>query len=385
MRKLLSALAALIMVLALAKPANALEGGSEDAENPRVVSLNGCTGFLYSPRIVLTAAHCEGAEVAMKPMLKTTPRPNSTNSAEIIKFIQHEDYQYRANGWPDMNDFAVAILDRPLADISEAKLVDELTLLKMAETRAEVFFTGYGLQSLKDREDSKVNPRYVYPRTTQFNLIPRAEGLKRIQEMVSYTDGLDGYPNDLIMVDQPYGGPQTCDGDSGSGYYLRDGDEFTYLGVTHWPLGGRNCYTDDLLGGWYKGDATVGMFPVYRGLHMISEAQEFIAANPSKLGIPAVGKPKNYVLPSFPSTLSSTVKARVKNYLESNRGVTKFICTSVRFSNTPRSTSIAMRVKAKAVCEYAKSLRPNLSIWHQSKVTTKSRAFGMQLVTLKFD
>ena len=140
MIKLLSSLVALIMVLALAKPANALEGGSEDAENPRAGSLNGCTGFLYSPRIVLTAAHCEGAEVAMKPMLKTTPRPNSTNSAEIIKFIQHEGYQYRTDGLPDINDFAVAILDRPLADISGAKLVDELTLLKMAETWAEVFF-----------------------------------------------------------------------------------------------------------------------------------------------------------------------------------------------------------------------------------------------------
>lgn len=380
MKKLLTFSAAVALAVTGLQPVHALEGGEEDPGNPRVVSLNGCTGFLYSPRIVLTAGHCDRASTALEPGLRTTWNLTNANSAKVIKFLQHPDYQYRQSGQVDLNDFGIAILDRPLAEVDEAKLVDEETLLAMAERGDKVLFTGYGLQSLEDREDSKVNPRAVLPRTAEFELIPRSEGLSRIAEYVARDSGLNSYPQDLVMVSQPLDGAQTCDGDSGSGYYLRDGSEFTYLGVTNWPLGIRNCYSTSPSDNWWQKDATVGIFPVYRGLDLIAEAEEFVAANPYEMK-----KPKNIVLPTFGSSLSSRVKARVKSYLDANPGVTKFICTSVRLRTTPRGESIANRARAKAVCEYAKSLDPTISTWYQSKLSTKRAAVGMQLVTIKFN
>lgn len=366
-------------------PASGLEGGTEDIDNPRVVSLDGCTGFLYSPRIVLTAGHCSQAKRALEPGLRTTWNQTNTNSAKVIKFIQHPGFVARSEGNPEVNDFGVAILERPLAYVPEAKLIDEDTLLAMAENRELVTFTGYGLQSYQDRIKSQKDPRAVFPRTTEFELIPKAEGEARVAKMLQVDSWLKTYPEEMIMVNQPQLGAQTCDGDSGSGYYLRDGNSFTYLGVTNWPLGIRNCYVEDVSKGWYQGDATVGFFPVYRGLEVIAEAKAYVAANPVPGEVQVTRQRYNFVLPRFFGAMTESVRERVQKYAVSNSEATKFVCTSVRLSSTPMKQAIAMRAQAKAVCDLAKTVNPDLKIWVQSKVSTKRSAVGMQLVTIKFD
>lgn len=386
MRKVITLLLPLLMTLGFVSPTAAMERAEADPGNPRVVFLGGCTGFLYAPRIVLTAAHClyrNGQEWDIRvlaPGVRTTQRTTTSNSVAVIKKIQHPDYRDRVFGETARhNDFAVLILEKPLANVSTAKLIDEPTLLAMAESRSEIIQSGYGFQSLADR-NNKTEPRQVFPMTAKFKLLPKQEGIQRIRDHVAAIDYVQRYQEDLVMLSQPFGGPQLCDGDSGSGFYLRDGNEFTYLGVLEGPLGISNCFYETVEEIPMKVDATVGMFPVYRGLDQIREAEVFVATHPI-----ATKSSKNYVLPSFGSSLSSTAKARIKNYVEANSGATKFVCTSVRLSSTSRAESIAMRAKAKAVCEYAKSLDPKLSTWVQSKASTKRSALGMQLITIKFD
>jgi hypothetical protein len=372
-------------------PANALDGGQEDPGNPRVVSLNGCTGFLYAPRIVLTAAHClsrqgfENEIRALKPGLRTTWNLTDANSVRVIKRFYQEGYAYRVPGVSvDLNDFGVLVLEKPLSDVRTASLVSKEEALSLANSNAQLVFTGYGFQSYEDRIDSQKNPRSVLPKTTTFNLLTPAEASQRISQHLMWPN-YKSYPTNLFSVAQPQNGPQTCDGDSGSGYYLRDGDNFKYFGVTNWPLGIKNCFGNDSslpngrmgsASGTPDGsDATVGIFPAYLGLDIIREAEAYVAA-----------APRQKTLAAFDSNvtgLTTLQKSQIKSTLDANPDAAKVICTGIRFYSQPMSVNIMVRKRAKSACDYAKQLNPSLSIWYQNKPTNARSYAGKVLLTVK--
>ena len=83
------------------------------------------------------------------------------------------------------------------------------------------------------------------------------------------------------------------------------------------------------------------------------------------------------------TTLTSQQKAQVKAAVDANPSAEKFICTGIRFESAPMSENIVVRKRAKAACDYAKTLNPALSTWFQNK-PTKSRSYaGKVLLTIK--
>jgi hypothetical protein len=81
--------------------------------------------------------------------------------------------------------------------------------------------------------------------------------------------------------------------------------------------------------------------------------------------------------------LTAQQRAQIKTAVESNPTAEKFICTGIRFETQPMSVNIMVRQRAKAACDYAKTLNPNLSTWFQNK-PTKARSFaGKVLLTVK--
>jgi hypothetical protein len=89
-------------------------------------------------------------------------------------------------------------------------------------------------------------------------------------------------------------------------------------------------------------------------------------------------------LSSFSSnSLSNKLKSEIKSVLAKADGNTKFICTGIRYVSQPVSENVKVRARAKAACDYAKSLNPKLSTFFQTK-TTKARSFnGKVLVVSK--
>jgi hypothetical protein len=86
---------------------------------------------------------------------------------------------------------------------------------------------------------------------------------------------------------------------------------------------------------------------------------------------------------STATTLTSQQKAQVKAAVEANPDAEKFICTGIRYFSQPTSVNIMVRKRAKAACDYAKQLNPNLSTWYQNKPTQARSYSGKVLLTIK--
>lgn len=81
--------------------------------------------------------------------------------------------------------------------------------------------------------------------------------------------------------------------------------------------------------------------------------------------------------------LTNLQKQQIRATVEANPNADKFICTGIRFYSQPMSMNIMVRKRAKAACEFAKELNPELSTWFQNK-PTKARSFaGKVLLTVK--
>ena len=82
-------------------------------------------------------------------------------------------------------------------------------------------------------------------------------------------------------------------------------------------------------------------------------------------------------------TVTETQKAEIREVISRLDGNTKFICTGARLASNPYGMNIAVRMRARLVCEYAKSLRPDLSYWYQTKITTHNNFNGRVIVVSK--
>jgi M6 family metalloprotease-like protein len=91
-------------------------------------------------------------------------------------------------------------------------------------------------------------------------------------------------------------------------------------------------------------------------------------------------------LSSFSSSatgLTSEQRAEVKAAVEANPYAEKFVCTGIRYFSQPMSENIKVRARAKAACEYAKRLNPDLSTFFQNKPTQARSYAGKVLLTIK--
>jgi hypothetical protein len=86
---------------------------------------------------------------------------------------------------------------------------------------------------------------------------------------------------------------------------------------------------------------------------------------------------------STSTTLTNLQRSQVKAAVEANPNATKFICTGIRYVSQPMSENIKVRKRAKAACDYAKTLNPELSTWYQNKPTEARSYAGKVLLTIK--
>ena len=313
--KLRAVAAAITVCLStLSYSANAGYDAEVDLSNPRIVPIYGdyrssspnppnsgdqasYSGFLYSSRIVFSAAHSEvqfdrqGNKTAFNSKYLFVGKPNSTagDYSGLVKvekrFIAKN---YRFNN-ATLDDFAIYVLEKDLITAPSVKLLTPELEIEIRESQTPIKMHGYG--EYKDRcdPDEKLpcSPKYkktLQPRSLTSKLLTLTEaetivGYKRSQ----LTDHL------IILNGKAGFG---CSGDSGGSITSTYKNEFIYLATTPNGLSSYACGASD----GYDGKSGINYAsPVYKHLDIIKEAEDYVAAALAKEAKAAPAKKKSTI------------------------------------------------------------------------------------------
>ena len=290
---LLALLAAALTLGVLPTPSQAGYNAPIDLTNPRIVPIYnfnqpstsnptgeaGFSGFLYSSRIVFSAAHSEydfnsdGSIVYKPETQKYVGLPNSkttdlTGMVRVSKKIISKTYRYDG---ATLGDFVIYILEKDLIQAEPVALLTPEIEKELIATRAEIRMHGYGEYIDRCRAGevapcSKKDLRTDLPRsiTSILRTLQEAEsivGYKRPQLSKS-----------LIMQNgkQGFG----CGGDSGGSTTTIYQGKLMYLTTTPNGMNGYACGAPP----GYDGFGGINYSsPVYEFADIIKEAEEYVA------------------------------------------------------------------------------------------------------------
>ena len=258
--------------------------GQDGASEVRLMA--GWSGFLYSPRIVFSAAHSHyrfdnnGNRILQEPSFITVGKPNSSaqnveGRAKVIKTFVG-DYKKSSTGWT-LNDFIILVLDRDLATVSPAKLMTAEIEAELVNARAEVVFHGYG--EYRDRcapgeknpckkDWDNLNQRTSeLPRIARLNLAPLSD---------SYFSWLTADQRTELR-ETVISNPQGCPGDSGGPITTTYKGNLLYLGMGLDAANVYACGAGDAKDSENNLDSFGWFSPIYKHLDLLKEAEAFVA------------------------------------------------------------------------------------------------------------
>ena len=280
----------IIIIVALGHPARGSYEGTPDFTNDRIVPLmssptdlnSSGSGFLYSSRIVFTSSHTSfsfnttGNRQEFRPDL-SVGKPNLDiktigQGIRVIKRISAPGYL--KEGDPDLNDFAILILEKDLVKVDPVQLLTPDIERDLKEKRAEVKLHGYGVFVDLCGAGESLPCRSNYPRTSD---IPRSISatIRPVEDFPS----LIGYEvperlfNQLLFFSP--GKSSMCNGDSGGSLTTTYNGKLLYLANIGTADKIYACGQTRLFDG--KGGINFSQ-PIYKYIDLIKEAETFVAA-----------------------------------------------------------------------------------------------------------
>ncbi len=262
-------------------PSHAIQGGASALGDRNTVKLGGCGGFLYAPRIVLTAQHCL-YNPTTKPASLLEPyqidvfSPGSISDRPIAgeKYFVPEGFAwYNSDGYSTFGkDFAVLVLSKPHQFSGKSEIADLKIINDYISKGTEVTIVGFGKRYKDDTKEQRP------PMKANFRLATNLEATQIIAEYKTRYNRTGIYGPTLHAF-IPYGETMTCDGDSGSPLFFRSGDITTYLGASSGISGTPNCGADQE---WGKSGGMQSVEPAYLYLDLIHEAEKYVQQHPYK-------------------------------------------------------------------------------------------------------
>jgi hypothetical protein len=285
MRKRL-AIVASVLSLALLAPLSAegVEYGQDATGDPNAIWVMGASGFLYSDRIVFTAAHTVefyGDNFARDAYLFEPGVKNGPNNKKYFaqKVLMAPTYRSRVGtDNTRVNDFAIIILRESMPVQNKVVVASPADIESFIREKAPVEMVGYGFQSEASRKDLQWRNSQSPHKMT--SVLVSGEDLRK------YYAAYPGWiqPNQTILdlgIPNNEKVGSNCDGDSGSGFFVQKGDTRYYLGAA----GGSQAGITNCNGSFTKfapHGGMSGITPTYKFLSLIKEAEDFVA-NEKKL------------------------------------------------------------------------------------------------------
>ena len=276
MRKLL----VLVLSISLLAPTSAdgVEFGQDATGDPNAVRMNGGgSAFLYSDRLVFTAAHnFDGSE--NWPNLGFVNAPGVLSTSDQKQYRIHKILKaptYRARVGTDntrIDDFAIIILRESIPMQNKVEVASPADIESFIREKAPVEMVGYGFQNEAQRSETQAWKDRAPRKMT--SVLVSGEDLRKYYS--TYQGWIE--PNQTIL---DLGVPNTekngsvCDGDSGAGFFVQKGDVRYYIGAVGGAQAGiTNCRS------FLKFLPTGGMSgvnPAHTALALVKEAEEFVA------------------------------------------------------------------------------------------------------------
>jgi hypothetical protein len=104
---------------------------------------------------------------------------------------------------------------------------------------------------------------------------------------------------------------------------------------------------------------------------------------PAEVTSPAVTSVQRALSAFTAVILNAAQKEVVEQLLDDAPNSERLICTAIRFAGNSAAANLRLRKQAKAVCDFAKSQNPELSVWVQSKPTTARSFAGRVLLVAR--
>jgi hypothetical protein len=318
-KKIFKAVLASILLISSISPANAGLDAPVNLDNPRVVPIYGgpfdaasWSGYLYSSRIVFSAAHSHykfdsnGNRILNEPAVITVGRPNSSakDFTGRVKVIKTFVADFSSGG---LNDFIVYVLEKDLISMQPSKLLTTEIEQELVAVKAEISMHGYG--EYRDRCSSgEKNPckkdwnnpnqrTSELPRIMRMNLTPLSDF--HIKRLIGNQRAV--LKETIISNHKP------CSGDSGGPITTTYNGAILYLGQ---GLNGMNVYACGAGDSKTKeNDAdSFGFFsPIYKHLDLLKEAEAFAAQQSA----PVASTKKTVTIPNRKKTTITCTKGKV--------------------------------------------------------------------------
>jgi hypothetical protein len=353
------AIVASMLSLALLAPmsADGVEFGQDATGDPNAVWVMGASGFLYSDRIVFTAAHTVefyGDNFARDAYLFAPGVKNGPNNKRYFaqKVLIAPTYRTRVGtDSTRVDDFAIIILRESMPVQNKVQVASPADIESFIREKAPVEMVGYGFQNEASRTDLQWRSSQSPHKMT--SVLVSGEDLRK------YYAAYPGWmkPNQTLLdlgVPNSEKTGSNCDGDSGSGFFVQKGNVRYYIGAAGGSQAGiTNCYQSVARFAPHGGMS--GVNPTYKFLALIKEAEDFVA-NEKKLE--AAKLEEERVARELKAKQEADEKARVEAELKAKlEAEAKVAAEAALLAATKKSQDLAKKLNLGKSCTKLKSAK----------------------------
>ncbi len=363
------------LVLLAPTSAEGVEFGQDATGDPNAVWMMGASGFLYSDRIVFTAAHSVeflGDNFTNTAWLLAPGVKNGLDQKKyrIQKILKAPTYRGRiGTDNTRVDDFAIIILRESMPVQNKVVVASPADIESFIREKAPVEMVGYGFQNESSRTD--LQWRDSQSPHKMKSVLVSGEDIRK------YYAAYPGWmqPNQTIL---DLGVPNNekigsvCDGDSGAGFYVEKNSTRYYIGA----VGGAQAGITNCNGSFTRFAPHGGMSgvnPAHKSMALIKEAEDFVA-NEKKLE--AAKLEEERVARELKSKQEADEKARIEAELKAKLDAEAKIAAEA-----------AAKVAADAALLAAKKMQGSVKKLYVGKSCPKLKATksvsGIKLVCVK--